>query len=114
MKVISKVASDSVNRYFDILTKVGYKNYTDVGNLLILTFLEEILSSNYNEYITEEDYNTIVSAIYTLSGNSCMIDFPNYATYDSIIKESSRGFSIKINEDSNIIGTEDDYIKSKM
>lgn len=68
---------DSVNRYFSVLSHIGYKPDTEVEQLLVFTFLEEMLYGPLAQYITEEDYKTITNSLYCLYG-SCMIPFPDY------------------------------------
>lgn len=68
---------DSVNRYFSVLSHIGYKPDKEVEQLLVFTFLEEMLYGPLAQYITEEDYKTITNSLYCLYG-SCMIPFPDY------------------------------------
>lgn len=68
---------NSVNRYFSVLSHIGYKPYNEVEQLLIFTFIEEMLYSPLSQYLTEEDYNAINNSLYCLYG-SCMIPFPDY------------------------------------
>lgn len=76
---------DSVNRYFSVLSHIGYKSYKEVDQLLAFTFIEEILYGPLAQFITEEDYNTISNSLYCLYG-SCMIPFPDYKkSFDSTI-----------------------------
>lgn len=68
---------NSVDRYFSVLTHSGYKSYAEVYNLIILTFIEEMLCGPMSEFITEEDYKYITGSLQCLYG-SCMIPFPDY------------------------------------
>ena len=81
MEKITKITSEALKRYYNSLFKLGYKNYTDVNNLLVLTFLEELLEYDSYQFITEEDYNTIIKALYCMLGNSYNIEFPSYAAF---------------------------------
>ena len=76
---------DSVNRYFSALSHMGYKPDKEVDNLLIFTFIEEMLYGPLSQYITDKDYKSITNAVYCLYG-SCMIPFPDYKkSFDSTV-----------------------------
>ena len=81
MDKVTKVAVDSIRGYYNSLSTFGYSNYVNVGNLLILTFLEELLDCDSQQYIDEQDYNNIIRALYNLTGNACNIDYPSYDAY---------------------------------
>ena len=81
MDKVTKVAVDSIRSYYNSLFTFGYSNYVNVDNLLILTFLEELLDYDSQQYIDEKDYNDIIRALYNLTGNACNIDYPSYAAY---------------------------------
>lgn len=76
---------NSVNRYFSVLSHTGYKPDKEVEQLLIFTFLEEVLYGPLSQFITEEDYKVITNSLYCLYG-SCMIPFPDYKkSFDSTV-----------------------------
>lgn len=76
---------NSVNRYFSVLSHIGYKPDKEVDQLLVFTFLEEMLYGLLAQFITEEDYKTITSSLYCIYG-SCMIPFPDYKrSFDSTV-----------------------------
>lgn len=114
MEETTKVTLEALNRYFNTLAKFGYKNYNSVNKLIVLTFLEELLSQENSVFVTEEDYNDIISAIYNLSGTTCMIDFPEYNIYDSIIRKQDFNDLGIMSEDYNLRMCEGNYIKVKM
>lgn len=74
---LSNEVFNSVNRYFSALSHTGYKPYSQVYDLLALTFIEELLCGPLSEYINEEDYLSISKALNCLQG-SCMIPYPDY------------------------------------
>lgn len=74
--VLHNKTYDALNNYFSLLSHTGYKSYNEVYKLLVLSFIEEMISSNMKEYITEEDYKYISSMMECLYG-SCMIPYPN-------------------------------------
>lgn len=86
MKEVTNISSVAIDKYFNTLSKLGYRNYNSVSKLLVLLFIEEILDNpEYSFYITEDDYKVITNALCCLYGNDCIIDIPEYDVYDSII-----------------------------
>ena len=67
---------NSLNNYFSLLSHTGYKSYSEVYKLLVLSFIEEMISGDIKEYLTEEDYKYISSAMECLYG-SCIIPYPD-------------------------------------
>lgn len=86
MEEITKITAEAIRRYFNALAKFGYKNYRDTEKVLVLMYLEELLSEDFFGYVTEEDYKIIIRAFSNLTGSNCMIDFPSHATYDKLFK----------------------------
>lgn len=74
---ITNDAFEATQRYFSVLSHMGYKPDREVDKLLILLFLEEMLTGSMSYFITEADYNEINNAMYCLYG-TCMIPFPAY------------------------------------
>lgn len=89
METVSKITAEAVRRYFNALFKFGYKNYKDVEKVLVLIHLDELLSEDFFEYLSEEDYNNIMKAFYVLAGSTCMIDYPSFASYDKLFRSNS-------------------------
>ena len=46
MGAILKLAFEAIKRYFHSLSVFGYKKYSDVAKMLLLLYIEEILSGN--------------------------------------------------------------------
>lgn len=107
---ITKMTETALDRYFKSLHTLGYKSYNDVNKLLVLSLIQELLTSEFSYFITEEDYKSIVNALYCIIGN-CMIDFPSYASWDSLIHEGSIDIIYRITEDSILRITEDSKIR---
>ena len=98
MEDFNLITIDTLNKYFDILSKTGYVKSKEVNKVIILTFLSRLLNDFY-EYITEEDYNDIIKSIYCLS--DCLIRLPKYNVFkDSIIHHKyNDGLMLRITED---------------
>ena len=75
MEDFNLITVDTLNKYFDILSKAGYVKNKEVNKVIILTFLSRLLN-DFSEYITEEDYNDIIKSVYCLS--DCLIRLPKY------------------------------------
>lgn len=108
MEQVTKISEKAVGKYFSTLSKLGNKKYSDVNKLLALLFIEELLDSqDYLFYINEEDYRVITNALYCLYGKGCMIDFPTYDVFDSIVHATSITSKSRITEDSILRNTQD-------
>ena len=98
MEDFNLITVDTLNKYFDILSKAGYVKSKEVNKVIILTFLSRLLN-DFSEYITEEDYNDIIKSVYCLS--DCLIRLPKYNIFkDSIIHNKyNDGLMLRITED---------------
>lgn len=98
MEDFNLITVDTLNKYFDILSKAGYVKNKEVNKVIILIFLSRLLNDFY-EYITEEDYNDIIKSIYCLS--DCLIRLPKYNVFrDSLIHHKyNDGLMLRITED---------------
>lgn len=97
MEDFNLIIIDTLNKYFDILSKAGYINNKEVNKVIILTFLSRLLN-DFSEYITEEDYNNIIKSVYCLS--DCLIRLPKYNVFkDSLIHHKyNDGLMLRITE----------------
>ena len=98
MEDFNLITIDTLNKYFDILSKTGYVKSKEVNKVIILTFLSRLLN-DFSEYITEEDYNDIIKSIYCLS--DCLIRLPKYNVFkDSLIHHKyNDGLIVRLTED---------------
>ena len=98
MEDFNLITVDTLNKYFDILSKAGYVKNKEVNKVIILTFLSRLLNDFY-EYITEEDYNDIIKSVYCLS--NCLMRLPQYNIFkDSLIHHKyNDGIILRITED---------------
>lgn len=104
---------NAVNKYFHTLSNLGYKKDTDVNNLVIYLFIEELICGPMSLFITEKDYNTIDKALYCLYGTSCMIPYPDYKkAYLDVIKSAPDQY--RISEDEILRIAETDNIRTAL
>lgn len=108
---ISNMVSKGINSYYDSLSVLGYRPYSDVQKILVLGFLEEVLTEEMRFLITEEDYRAIDKALNCLYG-SCLIPFSAYQgsnLFGNML--SGNIISPRITEDSNLRFTEDNITR---
>lgn len=74
---IRKEAYDSLDRYFTSLSVTGYRSYTEVYKLLVLSFIEELLYS-FPGMVSENDYRLFSKVLENIYGTSCLIPYPDY------------------------------------
>lgn len=75
---LTKEVYSSLDKYFSSLVHIGYKSYTQVNELLVLIFIEELLCGPMSQFVTENDYTSIVNSLQCLYGSSCLVPFPDY------------------------------------
>lgn len=111
MDKMLEISEEAITRYFTTLSQFGYKRYSDVDKIIVLFFMEEILAGELSYFITEKDYSTIVNALYCLAGSTCMIDFPMFESYDTLVHSNNRTFVLRITEDSILRSTQEDEFR---
>lgn len=110
MDKLTDIAYTSINRYFNTLSKLGYKSDNEVYRLILLLFIEEMLDSSFSLYIDEEDYRTINNVLYCLFGSTCLIPYPEFLQGNSIVHKLSID-SARLSEDELIRYSEDELIR---
>lgn len=111
MEEVTKLSAEAIQRYFTTLSQFGYKSYTDVDKMTVLFFLEEVLAYDFLDFITEDDYRHIVNALYCMFGSTCLIGFPEFANYDSLIHKTKVHLTPRITEDSVLRTCEKDIMR---
>jgi hypothetical protein len=84
---VKNVALEALKEYFNILKYKGYLKKEEIHKVLIVSFIEEILEDKFFEYITEEDYNIMISTIYKMIPSSCTLKFPSFNTYFNLVND---------------------------
>lgn len=92
MEQVTSLSFEALKRYFNSLSKLGYRNDKEVIKLIILIYIEEVLANNTG-FITEEEYNILISTLNCLASSTCLIDFPSYYVYDDIIHKTLNNMS---------------------
>jgi hypothetical protein len=78
MKKLIGTLDSALYKYYQCLIFSGYFNYKEVNNLLIASFLEDILSRRFSDFITNKDIHTIAKAFYCLNKKSSLQSYPIY------------------------------------
>lgn len=81
---MENLVNTSLERYFNSLSKLGYRSYDEVNKLIILIFIQELLDSDCKFFITEDEYIIIHKALYCLYSSTCLIPYPEYISGTSI------------------------------
>lgn len=76
--VINKLVQESLSRYFNILSKIGYKDYNSVYKLILLIYIQELLNNECIEP-TNNDIRILNNTITCLTNSTCLI--PPINTY---------------------------------
>ena len=109
---VTEQASDILENYFNILSQTGYYNYNSVYKILVFLFIDDILNTEMNTFITEEDYKLMTDILVCLYDSECLITYPEFkeltTTLSSILGSSS---IYRITEDSNTRITEDSFFR---
>lgn len=64
--------------YFNILYKVGYKNYSEVYKVITISYIQELLTdASYMATISQEEKNKINALLQCIYGSSCMLPMPS-------------------------------------
>ena len=79
---LSTEVTNVLDRYFTSLSNSGYKSYEDVNKIIIYTFIEELLCGPMSEFVTKDDYKSIMSLLCRLY-DSCNIPMPLNKSYNN-------------------------------
>ena len=75
---VTEQASDILENYFNILSQTGYYNYNSVYKILVFLFIDDLLNTEMNIYITEEDYNLIADILECQYSFECLIPYSEF------------------------------------
>jgi len=68
---------EAVDNYFKAITKLGYLSKKKTNKLLLLIFINKFLK-DYQEFVTEEDYNKVDQIVTCLQGSSCLVPYSKF------------------------------------
>ena len=111
---ISKIPEQlmqTIDNYYNILEQTGYYNYSSVCKILVLSFIDDLLNTEFNSFISEDDYKLIADILNCFTSSDCLIPYSKFTEYNNTIKgsvdeeESSpvlSSYSNRITEDYNL------------
>ena len=100
-----------IDNYYNILEQTGYYNYSSVCKILVLSFIDDLLNTEFNSFISEDDYKLIADILNCFTSSDCLIPYSEFTEYNNTIKgsvdeeESSpvlSSYSNRITEDYNL------------
>lgn len=106
MVQITKTTKEALIKYFNTLSTLGYTKHMDSKQLVILTFIEELLMGELSQFITEDDYKVITDSLYCLIGNNCFIEFPICESYDTLFNKNGTSNQLRATQNTNLRHTE--------
>lgn len=108
---ITDITTNSLTKYYDTLSILGYSKQSNVEKLLVLSFIEEMLAGDMGILVNESDYKIINKAIQCLYGD-CLIPYQQYQGSNMFgIFNNGNPINPRITENSNIRFTEDDAMR---
>lgn len=110
MEELDLITLSTIDKYYTYLDNLGYVENEEMNNILILSFINDILNI-FPQYITDEDYDIILKAVQCLSAKSCFIPSPHFLTQESLFKDSNyyKQKTFRVTEDSLFRLTEDNF-----
>ena len=111
---ISKIPEQlmqTIDNYYNILEQTGYYNYSSVCKILVLSFIDDLLSTEFNSFISEDDYKLIADILNCFTSSDCLIPYSEFTEYtnttnSSIDKNDNpsvlASYSNRITEDYNL------------
>lgn len=111
---ISKIPEQlmqTIDNYYNILEQTGYYNYSSVCKILVLSFIDDLLNTEFNSFISEDDYKLIADILNCFTSSDCLIPYSEFteytnATNSSIDKNDNpsvlASYSNRITEDYNL------------
>lgn len=100
MDNITKLLGTALDRYFSSLATLGYISDKEVESLLVLIYIQELLSNLHTITLQECQYRIILNALYCLMGRNCMIDFTELTDMNTYFGNIYNPFYAKVSEES--------------
>ena len=107
---INKLLANALDTYYTSLSSIGSMPNREVNKLVLLDFLAEVLSDDYDEIFTEEEFRILTSAVDCIVGSHCMFKFENYQEAKAINKVNTN-LTVRITEDNLLRFTTDNNLR---
>ena len=111
---ISKIPEQlmqTIDNYYNILEQTGYYNYSSVCKILVLSFIDDLLNTEFNSFISEDDYKLIANILNCFTSSDCLIPYSEFTEYTNVTNSSIdkndnpsvlASYSNRITEDYNL------------
>ena len=111
---ISKIPEQlmqTIDNYYNILEQTGYYNYSSVCKILVLSFIDDLLNTEFNSFISEDDYKLIADILNCFTSSDCLIPYSEFTEYTNVTNSSVdkndnpsvlASYSNRITEDYNL------------
>lgn len=63
----------SLQRYYDTLNATGFAHINDMQSVLILSYIYDLLESDYSYFVTDSDMRVLGFALNCIKNNSCIV-----------------------------------------
>ena len=84
---ISKIPEQlmqTIDNYYNILEQTGYYNYSSVCKILVLSFIDDLLNTEFNSFISEDDYKLIADILNCFTSSDCLIPYSEFTEYTNV------------------------------
>ena len=88
---ISKIPEQlmqTIDNYYNILEQTGYYNYSSVCKILVLSFIDDLLNTEFNSFISEDDYKLIADILNCFISSDCLIPYSEFTEYTNTTNSS--------------------------
>lgn len=75
---MDNIVYNSIKRYFNALSVLGYKSYNDTYKLLYVISIRDFVYNDFMGMITEDDYRIIERSLYNVFGTTCLLPYPQF------------------------------------
>ena len=99
MDNITELLGTALDRYFDSLKTLGYMPDKEIESLLVLLYIQELMSNLHSTTLWECQYRILLDALYCLMGRNCMIDFTELTDMNTYFGNIYSPFYARISEE---------------
>lgn len=75
---MDNIVYNSIKRYFNALSVLGYKSYNDTYKLLYVISIRDFVYNDFMGMITEDDYRILERSLYNVFGTTCLLPYPQF------------------------------------
>ena len=100
-------------KYYNTLTKIGYINDSSVNNLIIASWIYDVLNGKYGFLVNEEQYKLIGEVLSCIEG-TCLVPWIDYCKDVTVNKypDLDRYGYVRITENTETRHLENDDIRT--